>query len=181
MEKETKRKTTSLNSYVQKLKDLLRKYNLGVDDGKVFVIIPVGDDEFTFVNADDFEFSFFFEEALAKLFDAARDASVHTDYLAGARLMAGTSNTIACIISNFTDSITEEVKELVLAGEYTPKFGLESDKKVLTSQTYTEEWLKKFGKYMALRPELRVGKAMFFGKGYINRGTVDYSDSSSSR
>lgn len=181
MEKKTTRKTSSLKSYIQKLESLLSKYNLGVRDGKVVVITPVGDDEFITISVDDFEFSFFFEDALAQMFNEAQSAPVQTDYLAAARLMAGTSNTIACIISNFTDSLTEGVKDLVLAGEYIPKYGLDSDKKILTSNTYTEEWLKKYNKYMALRPELRVSRAMFFGKGYVNRGSVDYSDSGSGR
>jgi hypothetical protein len=180
MEKKTTRKTSSLNSYIQKLNGLLEKFNLGVRDGKVVVIIPVGDDEFTTISADDFEFSYFFEDALAHMFDAAGKAAVQTDYLAAARLMAGTSNTIACIISNFTDSLTKAVETLVIAGEYVPKYALEPNKKALTSQTYTEEWLKKYYKYIALRPELRVARAMFFGKGYVNRGSVDYSDNSSS-
>lgn len=181
MEKKTTRKMSSLNSYIQKLNILLRKFNLGIRDKKVVVIIPVGDNEFTTIDVNDFEFSYFFEDALAQMFDAAGKASVQTDYLAAARLMAGTSNTIACIISNFTDSLTSSVKDFVIAGEYTPKYALEPNKKALTSQTYTEEWLKKYNKYMALRPELRVSRAMFFGKGYVNRGSIDYSDNSSSR
>jgi len=126
------------------------------------------------IDENDMDFPYMLNVAIETELSRLKQESSNVLFLQSIRYLCAKRPELAPTFIRYADMLTDEVYKHVLDGTYVPPYTFKGGKPKV-SEYHTFDWIKKYRKHIKLRADLRVLRAMYFGKGYINAGDLDYS------
>lgn len=174
--KQTRNKKTNKNKapgYIQASIKLLLAAGVTIKDDKVFVAMNIGDDEVVELNMEDPDFSYVLDSALNQHTTLILKQKDYAPWAIALRYLHTFLPWASEWIVEQSDQLVDATLDSFENGDYQPVFAFEKVQGI--SKSHSADWYKKAKKHLEMRADMRIKTAIYYVRGYINSGTVNYS------
>lgn len=174
MEKQIKKAVKKTTSIEEKIASYIGSFGMTLNGHKFFINLEVGEGDILPIGEEDFEFIDLFEGKMALMLEAAAKQKNQTDFLSFCKFFASRSPELGRIMSTYTDLLISENIQQVEDGKWAPLFAVSGEVGSKSNEFYTTDWLRRAKKLLNSDPIIRASKAIYFGRGFVNSGSINY-------